>query len=326
MITSFFIVKPLLITVIVGGLLAYIFYPLQKKLEKKVNSSFAAGIICLIVLLIIVLPSVYFVKVLIQESYVLFVLVKQKLATGIFTNCQNSLCQSIQSLTQNPEFSSQVQDVVKTVTHWIVAQGSQFLVSIPQFLLKSIIMFFSLFYFLKDGKEFLIKVKRYLSIHKKEYLPLLHRLKEITHGITFGYIIVALIQGITGAVGFFIFGISSPIFWGLLMAFLALIPIVGATLVWVPAALLLLINGILQSSTSFIVKGILLFVYGILFIGSVETLLKPKLMGTKAKIHPILIFLGIMGGLYLFGIIGVILGPLLLGFTAVVVENYFGKK
>jgi predicted PurR-regulated permease PerM len=326
LITSFFIVKPLLITVIVGGLLAYIFYPLQKKLEKKVNSSFAAGIICLIVLLIIVLPSVYFVKVLIQESYVLFVLVKQKLATGIFTNCQNSLCQSIQSLTQNPEFSSQVQDVVKTVTHWIVAQGSQFLVSIPQFLLKSIIMFFSLFYFLKDGKEFLIKVKRYLSIHKKEYLPLLHRLKEITHGITFGYIIVALIQGITGAVGFFIFGISSPIFWGLLMAFLALIPIVGATLVWVPAALLLLINGILQSSTSFIVKGILLFVYGILFIGSVETLLKPKLMGTKAKIHPILIFLGIMGGLYLFGIIGVILGPLLLGFTAVVVENYFGKK
>ena len=272
------------------------------------------------------MPSVYFVKVLIQESYVLFVLVKQKLAVGIFTNCQNSLCQSIQSLTQNPEFSSQVQDVVKSVTHWIVAQGSQFLVSIPQFLLKSIIMFFSLFYFLKDGEEFLIKVKHYLSIHKKEYLPLLHRLKEITHGITFGYIIVALIQGITGAIGFFIFGISSPIFWGLLMAFLALIPIAGATLVWVPAALFLLINGILESSTSLIVKGILLFVYGILFIGSVEAILKPKLMGTKAKIHPILIFLGIIGGLYLFGIIGVILGPLLIGFTAVVVENYFGKK
>ena len=316
----------MLITVIVGALLAYIFYPLQKKLVKKVNSSLAATVICLIVLLIIVLPSVYFVKVLVQESYVLFVLVKQKLATGIFANCQNSFCQSIQSFTQDPEFSSQIQEIAKSVTHWIVGQGSQFLVSIPQFLLKAVIMFFSLFYFLKDGREFLNRVKKYLSIHKKEYLPLLRRLKEITHGITFGYVIVALIQGVTGAIGFFIFGISSPLFWGLFMAFLALIPIVGATLVWVPAAVLLLINGILQSSTSLIVKGVLLFVYGILFIASVETVLKPKLMGTKAKIHPILIFLGIIGGLYLFGVIGVILGPLLIGFTAVVVENYFGKK
>lgn len=323
---SLFIVKPFLKVVFFGALLAYVFYPLYKKLNLRINSTVSAFLICLIVLLILVVPSIFFIKTLIQETYVIFILIKQKLATGLFTNCHLSICEFFKSLGQDPEINYHIQNTAKSLTNWIVQKGSNFLVSIPRFIINLFVMFFTLFYFLKDGKLFLRKVTSYLNIHKNYYSRIMRRLKEIVHGITYGYLVIALIQGVTGALGFFIFGISSPVFWGLFMAFLALIPLVGAGLIWMPAAAILFINGILQNSSWLIVKGVLLFVYGMLFISSIDTFLKPKLMGHKAKIHPLITFLGIMGGLFVFGVLGVVIGPLLLSFTTVIIDTYLAKK
>jgi len=312
--------------VFLGALLAYILYPLYNKLSLKTNKTVSASLICLFVLIIIVLPSVLFVKTLIQESYVLFILVKQKLATGIFSGCQHSLCESLSNLSQNPEFNYQIQETAKTITNWIVQKSSGFLVSIPKIILNLFIMFFTLFYALKEGHNFMDKVEKYLRIQKKEYVKALKRLKEITHGITYGYLIVALIQGILGALGFFIFGISSPLFWGLLMAFLALIPFLGTGLIWVPASLFLFLEGLFQGSTSLMVKGVLLFVYCLIFVSTLDNFIRPKLMGGEANIHPLIVMLGIFGGLFFFGALGVVIGPLILSFTFILVENYFLKK
>lgn len=325
LVVSFILIKPFFIAVFLGALLAYLLYPLYLWMSKKINNSLASSLICLLVVLIIVLPSIYFVNILVQESYTLFLLIKQRLAAGFFTDCNADVCNAMKGMLENTEIKSQIQAVAQTLTGWIMQKGSNFLTSIPKFLLSLIVMLFSLYYLLKDGPKLIRKLNMYLMMKKTHYNHFFKRAKEIIHGLTFGYGVVAIIQGITGAIGFAIFGIPSPLFWGLTMMMLALIPVVGATLIWVPASLILVIQGILNSSTSGIIKGILLFVYGALFIGSVETILKPKLMGSKAKIHPMVTFLGILGGLVVFGIVGVILGPLLLGLTTVLIENYFGK-
>ncbi len=326
LITSFILIKPFFIAVFLGALLAYLLYPIYKWMSKKINNSIAAGLLCFFVVLIIVLPSIYFVNVLVHESYTLFILVKQKLATGFFTDCNLNFCESLKGNLGNSEINFQIQELAKTMTGWIMKSGSNFLASIPKFLLSLIVMLFSLYYLLKDGPQLIKGLNDYLMMKKKDYNYFFKRTKEIVHGLTYGYGIVALIQGLTGAIGFMIFGIPSPFFWGLAMMVLALIPVVGATLIWVPASLILVVQGILQASTWGVIKGILLFVYGLLFIGSVETFIKPKLMGSKAKIHPMITFLGILGGLVIFGVVGVILGPLLLGLTVVLIENHFGKN
>ena len=323
---SFLILKPFLITIFVGALLAYALYPIYKEINLKLNKSASAVIVCLIVFFVIVLPSGYFLQQLVQQSYTAFLLIKQKLSVGIFTNCSNNFCESIHAFLENPQVKLQIQDLAKTVTNFVVEKSSQILTTVPQFLIKVIVMFFSMFYFLKDGEKLLEKVDQYLGINKKEYSHLIEKFRIMIHGLTYGYFVVALVQGILGGLLFLIFGIASPLFWGLFMCFLALIPIVGASFVWVPAAIIFIIEGTLQGSTLLIFKGVLFSVFCLILIGGVEGFLKPKLMGSKANVHPVLTFLGILGGIYLFGVIGVILGPLLLGFTAVIIETYLGKN
>lgn len=163
-------------------------------------------------------------------------------------------------------------------------------------------------------------------MQKKEYAYILSRLSEIVHGVVYGYLMIALIQGGLGALGFFIFGVTSPIFWGLIMALFALIPILGTGVVWIPASLILFFDGMIQSSNWLMFKGVGLFLYGILIISTIDNILKPKLISEKAKVHPVIIMIGVFGGLLLFGPLGVIIGPLVLAMTQVVFETYLNKK
>ena len=109
------------------------------------------------------------------------------------------------------------------------------------------------------------------------------------------------------------------------MAFLALIPYIGTGVIWVPAALFIFLDGVFQNSTPLILKGVGLFLYCLVFVASSDNILRPKLIGDKAKVHPVIILVGILGGMALFGVIGVLVGPLILSLTSVLVESYLGK-
>ena len=326
LVISFFIVQPFLKIIFLGALFDYVSYPLYRKFNRKINSTVSALLICFLILLIIVVPAVFFVKGLIQESYSIFIIFKQKLAIGLISNCKSNICEVLRTYSQNPEINFQVQETAKVVINWIVTKSSDLLVSVPKILLNLFVLFFTLFYFLKEGKELIANINRYLKLQQNNYVRLIKRLKEIIHGLVYGYLIVALVQGITGYLGFLIFGISSPLFWGLFMAFLALIPFVGAGIIWVPASIIMILEGVYNNSTWLIVKGVLLFIYGLVFISSVDNIFKPKLMGNKAKIHSVVVLIGILGGLFTFGLLGVILGPLLLSFTVEFIDIYLLKK
>ena len=324
LILSFFIIKPFLQAIFIGALLSYVSYGLYLYLMKKTKKEgLAAFIVCFIVFIVIIVPSIFFVKMLVQESYVIFLLGKQKLATSFFSGCQNGFCNSIENIISNPSFKFHAQDLLKTATNWVVQKGSNFLISVPQVILNLFIVFFTMYYFLKDGKNLLSKIHFFFGTKQNKYVHVISRLKEIIRGIVFGYALVALIQGTLGGIGFFLFGISSPIFWGAAMALLALIPFLGTGVIWVPASLIIILNGVFQDSNILIAKGIGLFVYCFIFVSSLDNFLKPKLMGEKAKVHPAVVLLGIFGGLFLFGPVGVLLGPLIVSLLLVLISAYF---
>ncbi len=319
---SFFILKPLLLAILVGALLAYFTYPLHKKLWPKLNSeTWSALLICFLVLIVFVVPLIFFVNALVKQSYAIFQIAKQNFSSGFFSGCEGVTC-LLREFTSNPAVIEFVSAALKSATGWIIQKGSSFLLSVPRLVISLFIVFFTTFYFLKDGKQLFLKVSTYLSMKKKHYAVIIQRLEEIIHAIIYGYLAIALLQGVLGALGFFIFGISSPLFWGVVMSLLALIPYLGTGIVWIPAALLLFLNGYLTESNWLMFKGVALFVYGLLIVSSVDNLLRPKLIGDKAKIHPALILLGIIGGIFLFGPLGVIIGPLVLSLTAVIITVF----
>ncbi|MBI2669346.1 AI-2E family transporter [Candidatus Woesearchaeota archaeon] len=327
LILSFFLIKPFLIALVLAALFAYLFHPLFRWIRSQTRRpTLSSLIVCGIILLILVVPSVFFIEAVVKESFALYVLVKQKLAIGLFRDCVNSFCLSVKGMLHNPSINQQVQQIMKAATEWVVQRGSQLLLSVPRIVLNLIVMFFGIFYFLREGEQHLAQMNSYFGFHQQKYALFLQRIREIVHGIVFGYLLVAFIQGAIGAAGFFLFGVSSPLFWGMMMALLALIPFLGTGLVWLPASALLFLDGMFQNSNGMMAKGIGLFFYGLIFIAGIDNILKPKLIGEKAKIHPAIVMVGIFGGLLMFGPLGVIIGPLLLSVTWVIIETSVTKE
>ncbi|MBS3123496.1 AI-2E family transporter [Candidatus Woesearchaeota archaeon] len=322
---SFLIIRPLLESLFLGAILAFVLYPLHRKLSSKINKTASALLICFLVLFLILVPGFFIVKTLVQESSILMVTAKQKLAVGLFRGCENNFCQAIQEITNVPEVSAQVKVISEGIKNLILKRGTEFLYGVPRFMMMVFVIFFSLFYFLIGGLAFLDKLKLILGFPIPKFEFIIKRMKEITGGVVYGYFIVALIQGALGALGFYMFGLTMPLFWGVVMAFLALIPYLGTGLIWGPASVLIFLEGIFQGSNALILTGTGLFIYSFIFVGLLDNFIKPKLMANKANIPQPIIMVGILGGIMFSGIIGVILGPLILSLTIVLIDVHFGE-
>ena len=324
---SVIILKSIAISLFFGVLLAYVIHPIYNFLVSRFRwKTTIAFLLCVGVIVVFVVPLVFFTQALVQESYLLYSLMKQKMAVGFFQGCHNQFCDSVRGFMDDPEVSYQLQEILKTATNWVIAKGSAVLLSVPKLLVHFFILFLTMFYTLRDGHLLLDKIHQLMELRRQDFIFILQRLRQIVRGVVYGYFLVAVVQGIFGALGFFLFGVSSPLFWGLVMAFLALIPYFGPAVIWVPASLFLFFEGVFQDSTSLMVKGAGLFVYSLFFVSTLDNILKSKLMGDKADVHPAIIMFGIFGGMFLFGPLGVFIGPLVLALTATVLEVYVLKS
>ena len=139
------------------------------------------------------------------------------------------------------------------------------------------------------------------------------RTREVIEATLYGVLVIAAIQGTLGTVIFWVLGLPSPLLWGVVMFFLSMIPIAGSFLVWFPAAIFLAFTG------SWL-KAIVLVAWGILVIGSIDNFLSPRLVGKRARLHELLIFFGVLGGLQVFGVLGLVLGPVVVAITLALIE------
>ena len=144
--------------------------------------------------------------------------------------------------------------------------------------------------------------------------------------VIYGSLIIAIAQGTLGGIGFFIFGLPSPLLWGVIMVFASLLPYIGTSVIWLPASLFLIFNGYASMETALITKGILLMLYGIFIIGTIDNILKPKLIGDKSGLHPVLVLLSVIGGINFLGFIGVIIGPMIIAALVTFINIYEEEK
>jgi len=172
------------------------------------------------------------------------------------------------------------------------------------FILHFIVLLYTMFFFLTGGPNLLRGVLAYLPLTEADKQRMLEKFVSVTRATLKGTVLIGALQGLLGGLAFWAVGLDGAIFWGTVMTVLSIIPGIGAALIWVPAAIILLTTGELW-------RGIALAVFCGLVVGSVDNLLRPLLVGRDTQMHELLIFFSTLGGLLLFGAMGFILGPIL---------------
>jgi predicted PurR-regulated permease PerM len=329
---TFWVAKPFLNALIVSAVVAYVFRPLYLWLNRKIKyKNLCALIVSAFILLLFIMPLFLIVESAAPDARYAYVRAKQKIMSGEFIDVQcasqneHFLCEwqsKIRDFMQQPDIKYQISEAVSKVTGFIIEKISSIVLALPMIFLNLFMIFFSVFYLLRDGHLLIENAKAILPIHSKHREHIFARLKETARAVIFGALVVAVIQGALGGIGFLVFGISSPLLWGIVMALFALVPMVGTAVIWVPAGIGLVLAGSAENNPVLMWKGIGLLIYGAVIVAGIDNVLKPMLISDQAKIHPVLILVGVLGGLAAFGISGFIVGPLIIATFKVFIDIY----
>lgn len=333
---AFLVIQPFIGVILTGFVVAYLFAPLFKQVDKRLkNRTASALIVSICVVLVFSLPFVLTVNAIYKDFNRIYTFTQDTFQGNVFdADCDQGqetvACQLdgyMDNLMDNPFIRERVMGSLLKASDTIFDSLASVLFSLPSFLLNAVLLVFVVFFLLKDGREFVDYTKELLPFKKKFKEDLVHKTQDMLYATIYGTVIVAIVQGILAMMGFIIFdSVSSPFFWGLLTVFAAFLPYVGSALIWTPIGLIQVIEGIVMDSGLIFWKGIGLLLFGALLISTIDNLLKPKIIGDKSATHPLLIFFGVLGGLTLMGFIGIIVGPLIIALFMSFLEVYREDK
>ncbi|WP_312225745.1 AI-2E family transporter [Stutzerimonas nitrititolerans] len=295
-------------------ILAIIFAPVQRRLLARLNArrNLAALATLFICLLVAVLPVILIAGVLVQEGTTLYKQIESgEIDIDSFVSHAKELLPATWQA-QMQRFGLGDMDQIRERLASSALQGSQFLATKAfsfgqgtfQFMLSFFLMLYLLFFLLRDGRELVARIRKAVPLSDNQKRRLFSKFTRVVRATVKGNIVVAATQGALGGIIFAILGIPSAVLCGVLMAFLSLLPAVGAGVIWTPVAIYFLMKGL-------IVQGVILILYGVLVIGLVDNILRPILVGKDTKMPDYVVLISTLGGLSLFGLNGFVIGPLI---------------
>ncbi len=295
--------------------LGIVFYPLHSKILRLTGErqSLAAGISLILVLLLAILPLVGVTAAVAQEATQLY----ERVRSGdiAITGILDWLTLKVPVVSTALESLGFEIDKIKAQLSTVVLRSGQFVTSsivalgqnTVRFAVMFSIMLYLLFFMMRDGKQIIEAVIHASPLGDEKEHELLDRFAAVSRATIKGTLVIGLVQGMIGGVAFALMGLTSPVLWGVVMALLSIVPAVGPALVWVPAAILLFVNGQ-------IAMGVIMVIVGVVFIGLADNLLRPLLVGRDTQMPDYLILLSTLGGLVAFGLAGVVIGPIIAAF------------
>ncbi len=282
--------------------LAVLTHPLYTWIARRIKRpNIAAAISVLIVTLVIVGPSALVAQRLGSEmaAAVDFITQTDHAARWrIMIERHPSLAPAVNWIAQHVDLRSEARQVAAAITSRIPS----FLTGSVGALAELLITLFVLFYLLRDKPRLLDALRHVLPLSDTEAEEMFSRISDTIYATVYGTVVVAIVQGVLGGLMFWWLGLPTPMLWGAVMALLAIVPVLGAFIVWVPAAIFLALEGNWG-------KALILTAWGGIVIALIDNLLYPILVGKKLRLHTVPVFIAIVGGLAVFGAVGVILGP-----------------
>jgi len=303
---------PFFSVIVLAIVITGVFNPVYRMLNRKLNPTLSSLITCVIIFFVLFIPVSVFVGILANEAYDLYLTAKGALLSNpIKELLENSkIVDKINDILMNfgvnitgDELNKGVAEFGRAVGLFLYQQATSMTANIVNFVANFFFMLLIVFYLLIDNQRLVSFIVGLSPLPDDQDSKLIQKFKDMGGAILLGNGLGGLIQGTLGGIVFASFGFRSPFLWGVIMAVLAFLPIVGVGAVFLPAALYLILQGRLAA-------GIFFVVFYVLLSGGIEYLFKPKLVGKRVQMHTLLVFLSIIGGLKLFGILGIIYGPL----------------
>lgn len=308
--------------ILLAGIFSALVYPLYQRLKKwlKGRKTAASGITILIIILIVLLPLSGLLGIVTNQA------IKVGQTATPWVQKQLSSPIAISQWLEGLPFYEQLEPYRETIyikAGELVGAASQFFVNGLQaatmgtmnFIFMVAILLYTMFFFLMDGDKLLDKILFYMPLNDKDERRLLDRFTSVTRATIKGTAVIGIVQGAASGIAFALVGIQSSVFWGAVMAVLSIIPAVGTALIWIPAALWLFAQG------AWFKAGALIVFCGMI-VGSVDNLLRPRLVGKDTEMHDLLILFSTLGGIAMFGIIGIIIGPIIAALFVTIWDIY----
>jgi len=307
------IVVPFFIPICWAAVFAILFSPFYEKICKRIKSrGLSSLVVCFLIVVLIIGPITYLFVALVDEAIDAVASVNEMYRSGRLDELLTVDIPIISTVKEKLtgfglseiNLDELARDAMNRVTGVVISQTTWLVANATKAIFYFALMVFTMYYFFKEGTRIVAKLKRLMPIPPEQVSTTFAQLGDIIQATMYGGVVIALLQGVLGGILFLAVGIASPVFWGAIMAFLAIVPFVGAFLIYVPAGIILMIGG------SY-VKGIIVILIGSLVISQTDNVVRPFLISGKAAMHPLLLFFCILGGIYLFGLLGLVLGPII---------------
>jgi predicted PurR-regulated permease PerM len=304
---AWFIFQPYAGALVLGGTLAFIFKPVYRGLVRSIHSEgLSALLIILIVILIIFLPLVLFGVQIVGEATNLYASLAANsgaggVGSGFGASITNFLRATFPSL-RIPSIALNFSDIARQALAWFLQNLGSLFSGLTQLFFTLLISSIGLFYFLKDGDQLKTWLLAHIPLAREYAEQVVGELEAVVRSVIEGMLVVAIIQGIIVGVGFWIFGVPNPAFWGALTVIVTLVPIVGTWLVAIPGVVYLAMTG--QTALA-----IGLLIWSAILVNLAYNLITPQFVRRKSDIHPYIILLSVLGGISFFGPIGFLMGP-----------------
>lgn len=290
--------------------LSYLFYPVYDFIFRKIKSStLSAFLVSILVVIIFVVPLLFITNTIIKESSNFFFAVRNIDFESLGTNYIDRL------VGENIDIPGLLEDALNRLSIVLIENVDKFILDLPKKILSVFVMLFVMFYLFKDGRKLIFNVKEALPLKRKYKDDIAKKFSDTIYATMYGLVVTAIIQGIVGGIGLWIFDVQNPILWGGVMIIASMLPFIGSAFVWLPAAILKLGAGDTANGAG-------LLIYGLFIVSTIDNIIRPKIIGRRSKVHPALVLVGALGGIRLFGLIGIIIGPLVLAILTVFFELY----
>ena len=306
---SYQIIKNFVVAIVSSFVLAFLLLPLHKKLSKKISKKAAAILSLALILTLLILLSSFIATTLLSQISSL----QSEKAIGNIVNSSTKILSSPKYL---PSLSS-LMPSLKKIANSVLNTLYDGLTYIPHFLLTIILTFFITYYLLVDWERIKNQIIKIIPLKNKK--ELIERISKSSKKIVYGALITALVTFIISLFGFYLIGIKYYAFFAFLTSILTFIPIVGPFLVWLPLLLIELIRGNFIAALALLILGLTLSVL-------IDDFVRMWIIGKEAKLHPVIVLLGILGGIPLFGLAGFIIGPLILSIFIEIIKTSMGTQ
>ncbi|MGE0172569.1 MAG: AI-2E family transporter [Oligoflexales bacterium] len=297
----YLMLKPFISSLVWALALAVVAYPLHKRMKRKIRSNnISAALMVLMITLLFIGPLAFVTQQVTGEVSSAVGFLEKQFTSGTWDNLL-AKSRLLQLLDGKLHIAEQAKGLGGAVAEQIptALSGSAWLAT------EIMITLFVLFFFFRDQKPAIESLRKILPLSPGESAMIFKRISDTIYATLYGTVVVAIVQGALGGLIFWWLGLPAALLWGVIMAIMAVVPILGASVIWAPAAIYLAITGEVN-------KALILVAWGTIVISLIDNLLYPLLVGKRLQHHTLLVFFALLGGLMAFGTAGIILGPCVL--------------